>query len=137
MAIFFVEFFGWASNTMIKLAMQWLQIDAKLQWYILSVVGYVTQITLSLNAPILCLLRSISNHLKGILEGFKLSCCFSPEYKRAFINLLDNLPTNASSEQTRSRAPNPNFVRSLPLSAVGAVKQKKAEHDVIVAWGSD
>uniref|UniRef100_A0A183C2Y3 7TM_GPCR_Srx domain-containing protein n=1 Tax=Globodera pallida TaxID=36090 RepID=A0A183C2Y3_GLOPA len=53
MAIFLVEMFGWASNWTVRLVLIQLDVTAVTEWFALSYFGFVMQLTLSLNGPIL------------------------------------------------------------------------------------
>uniref|UniRef100_A0A914IAM5 G-protein coupled receptors family 1 profile domain-containing protein n=1 Tax=Globodera rostochiensis TaxID=31243 RepID=A0A914IAM5_GLORO len=58
MVICLVEMCGWVSNWTLKLVLNQFDVTALTQWYVLSYFGFVMELTLALNAPILYALSS-------------------------------------------------------------------------------
>jgi hypothetical protein len=57
MAMFLLEFFGWSSNQIATKVLNAIGYDSMQRWFIKCYVGYLTQTTLLLYAPILYIFR--------------------------------------------------------------------------------
>ena len=55
--IFCIEFFGWATNMTISNVLKAFAVEALAQWHVMSIVGYIVQTSLSINAPVLFMMR--------------------------------------------------------------------------------
>jgi hypothetical protein len=57
MVMFFLEIFGWFGNMALKNVLILAGASSDTQWIVLSLVGYMVQLTLALNPPVLFTMR--------------------------------------------------------------------------------
>uniref|UniRef100_A0A1I8BMD7 Uncharacterized protein n=1 Tax=Meloidogyne hapla TaxID=6305 RepID=A0A1I8BMD7_MELHA len=59
LAVFFLEFSGWFSNTLIRNILSWLQISQLQSWYIMQIAGCMLVPVLAFYAPLLYKMSSL------------------------------------------------------------------------------
>jgi hypothetical protein len=62
MVMFLLEIFGWFGNMAVKNVLILAGASSDTQWIVLSLVGYVVQLTLAMNPPVLFATRFFLFH---------------------------------------------------------------------------